>query len=417
MKITKKEYLLTLFNVAVKEALPSICMPKHLKNIDASQGICVIGAGKAAVQMAQVINEYFPNKCCGAIVTRYGYTDELSIGKIKVYKASHPIPDEGSLKAAVEILQIVATNPVNIPIVFLISGGGSALLSLPIEGLDFNEKIKINRFLLASGASIHEINTVRKQLSQIKGNKLAQAVRGSYQTLVISDVVGDDSSLIASGPTVFDNSTAEQALDILKKYNWKNINSIEHLLSNTPNYVLKNTRHQDVILMANAEQSINESMDTAKKDGWKTRVLSYTQEGEARDIAKNHAKLALEALDNNESVILFSGGELTVTLNENSGLGGPNQEYLLALAIELNGVEGISAIACDTDGIDGSNDVAGAFIDHNTLKRASVKSMKPPLYLNRNESYSFFKQLNDHIIVGPTHTNVNDFRAIMIQSK
>lgn len=415
MKTSEKTYLLTLFNIAVNESLPDVCMPRHLTKIDASNGICVIGAGKAAVQMAEVINQHFPNKCFGSIVTRYGYTEKTTIGKINILTASHPIPDEGSLAAGVEMLQLARNNPANIPVVFLISGGGSALLSLPIEGLEFSEKIKINRFLLASGASIDEINIVRKQLSQIKGNKLAEAVKGPYQTLIISDVVGDDPSLIASGPTVSDSSTAQQALAVLRKYKWEDLNTIKSILDKSPSQILKSIKHHDVIMMANAELSINKAMEAARIDGWDTKVLSYDQEGEASTIAKRHADLALSALRNNQSIILFSGGELTVTLSENSGLGGPNQEYLLALAIELNGVEGVSAIACDTDGIDGSMDVAGAFIDHTTLIRASEKLMNPKLYLNKNESYVFFNQLGDLIQTGPTHTNVNDFRAIMVK--
>lgn len=414
MKDIPKSYLVKLFNDAVNEALPSVCMPKHLKDIDVKEGICILGAGKAAVQMAEVINQQFPNKCIGAIVTRHGYSDKSNIGKIKVLKASHPIPDEGSLAAGTEMLSIAHNNPAHIPVIFLISGGGSSLLSLPIKGLGFDEKIKINKFLLSSGASINEINIVRKQLSQIKGNKLAEAVQGSYQTLIISDVVGDVPSLIASGPTVNDDSTAKQAIAILRKYNWKNMLSIESLLKDTHDSTVKNNKNKNIVLMANAELSIDKAVESAKSDGWDTDVLSYSQEGEAKTIAKEHAKLALTALRSRRKVILFSGGELTVTLSDTPGLGGPNQEYLLALALELNGVEGVSALACDTDGVDGNKDVAGAYIDALTLFRAKEKAMEPIQHLNNNNSYPFFKQLDDLIITGPTHTNVNDFRAIMI---
>jgi hydroxypyruvate reductase len=420
MKELDKSYLVELFKVAVNEALPAVCMPKHLADIDASQGLCILGAGKAAVQMAEVIDEHFPEKCHGAIVTRYGYAKQSAIGNIKILKASHPIPDHGSLAAGQEILHIAQNNPVHIPVIFLISGGGSALLSLPIEGLAFDEKIEINDFLLSSGASINEINTVRKQLSQIKGNKLAQAVKGEYQTFIISDVVGDDPSVIASGPTVNDESTAQQAIAILHKYQWKEISSIEQLLKNAhSSRKIKRERpskNQNTIMMANAELSINKAIEVAQSNGWETEVLSYSQEGEAKTVAKQHAKCALEALESGRKVILFSGGELTVTLAGTPGLGGPNQEYLLALAIELAGVDGVSALSCDTDGVDGNQDVAGAFINNTTLDRAKEKLMAPKSYLDNHDSFCFFNQLNDLIETGPTHTNVNDFRAIMIKA-
>lgn len=414
MKEIEKSYLVKLFNVAVNEAKPSVCMPKHLKDIDAKNGLCILGAGKAAVQMAEVINQYFPNKCTGAIVTRHGYCDKSNIGNITVLKASHPIPDEGSLAAGKTILSIAQQNPTHIPVIFLISGGGSALLCLPIKGLDFDEKRNINAFLLNSGATINEINMVRKQLSQIKGSKLAKAVQGDYKTLIISDVVGDDPSLIASGPTVNDNSTAKQAIAVLRKYRWENMQLIENLLKDTDAPIAINNDTQNIVMMANAELSIDKAVQTAKSDGWATDVLSYSQEGEARIIAKKHAKLAINALTEGRKMILFSGGELTVTLSDTPGFGGPNQEYLLALAIELNGIKGISALACDTDGVDGNKDVAGAFIDHTTIQRAKEKLIKPELYLSNNESYLFFEKLSDLIQTGPTHTNVNDFRAIMI---
>ncbi len=414
MEDSAKSYLKTLFDIAVQEAQPSVCMPKHLVNIDASQGLCVLGAGKAAVQMAEVIDHYFDKRCSGTIVTRYGYTDKSNIGSIKVLKANHPIPDKGSMEAAIEILKLAKNNSPNIPVVFLISGGGSALLSLPVKGLELEKKIKINRFLLASGASIDEINIVRKQLSGIKGNKLAEVVKGSHFTLIISDVIGDDPSLIASGPTVHDQSTAEQAISILSKYQWQDMESIEKLLENPLNKGLSVAKNENIIIMANAKLSIDKAVEKAKNDGWQTKVLSYTQQGEAKIVARQHAAIALKALNKGQAIILFSGGELTVTLSEDSGSGGPNQEYLLALAIELNGIEGISVIACDTDGIDGCLDVAGAFIDNSTIERAKMMQMDAKYYLRNNKSYDFFNKLNDHILTGPTHTNVNDFRAIII---
>ena len=410
-----KLFLTELFFTAVNAAKAEICMPRHLSNINPGDGLCILGAGKASMQMAQVLYQHFGEKCYGAIVTRHGYTDKSHIGAIKVLTASHPVPDQKSLVAAKELLTLAKNNPRHIPVIFLISGGGSSLISLPIQGLAFEEKIAIHRFLIHSGATINEINIVRKKLAGIKGNKLASVVKGKYQTLIISDIVNDDPALVASGPTISDFSTREQAIEILHKYKWRDINSVKTLLDRSKSDE-KNIVDTAVnfTIIANAVTSIDAAVEKAKNDAWSTRVISYTQEGEAKLIAKSHAKLALNYLNEGQPVILFSGGELTVTLNEYSGFGGPNQEYLLALAIELKGIKGISAIACDTDGIDGSKDVAGAFIDHSTLDRARAKMMAPEKYLKNNQSYHFFHKLNAHIVTGPTHTNVNDFRAIII---
>lgn len=413
MEYPAKKQLLSYFKRAVHVCLPSVCMPGHLKNIDASKGICVLGAGKASAEMAAVMYEAFGDKCFGAVVTRYGQAKHQYTGRIKLLEASHPVPDLGSLQAAKIILELAKNNAPDVPIVFLISGGGSALLSLPVDGITFTDKAEINAFLLKSGASIDEINTVRKQLSQIKGGQLSAIAQSPFTTFIISDVVGDDPGLIASGPTISDTSYPGKALSILEKYHWRPNARIE-------NY-LKNSRRTPVVIddskveiIANARMAIDAARGLAESQQWQTRVLNYQQVGEASEVAKIHANLALEAKANGERVILFSGGELTVTLGELSGEGGPNQEYLLALAIELDGAKGISAIACDTDGIDGSKDVAGAFIDEQTLPRAQALRLSPEDYLIKHKSYSFFDELGDLIITGPTHTNVNDFRAIVI---
>ena len=409
-----REFLLSLFKQAVHVCLPSVCLEAHLDNIDTSHGVCVIGAGKAAADMAATVYRTYGESCHGAVVTRYGYESKEPTGKIKVLLAAHPVPDENSLVAAETLLKIVADNPPNVPIVFLISGGGSALMSLPAEGIAFSEKLAIHRFLLRSGASIDEMNVVRKQLSGVKGGRLAAAAKSDYYTFVISDLVGDDPSLIASGPTVADHSTKAQALAILEKYHWTPIPSIKTLLlaSSAPQSPAKITDKYSII--ANANLAIDSARVLADKSDWKTKVLNYHQQGEAADVARQHAKLALEALEQGEKVILLSGGELTVTLGNESGQGGPNQEYMLALAIALNGVKGICALSCDTDGVDGSKDIAGAFIDETTLARAKDKQLDPKEYLARHDSYHFFDGIDGLIVTGPTHTNVNDFRAIMI---
>lgn len=423
-----KKILQNLFEIAVNESLPSVCMPKHLKNIDASYGLCVIGAGKAAVDMAKTIHQFFGEKCYGKIVTRHGYTTDTAIGRIDILTAGHPIPDQGSVNAGKEILALAHSVPKNVPVVFLISGGGSALLSLPREGVSFEDKMQLNKFLLASGASINEINCVRKQLSRVKGGKLAQAVKGDFYTLIISDVVGDDPSIIASGPTVKNLGTGAQALNVLTQYNWQPIDSIKQALlaeditenknvsvtSSTVDLTSSSTSMNNLTIMANARQSIDKvitSIDTSK---WHVNVLNYDEEGDANKVAKQHAAIALKILKTKVPTLLISGGELTVTLGRNAGQGGPNQQYMLALAIALQGTKGISALACDTDGIDGNEDVAGAFIDETTLIRAKAKGLIAEDCLVNNDSFNFFGPLDDLIITGPTHTNVNDFRAILI---
>ncbi|WP_077340690.1 glycerate kinase type-2 family protein [Pseudocolwellia agarivorans] len=416
-----KKFLQNLFEIAVNESLPSVCMPKHLENIDASNGLCVIGAGKAAVDMANTMHQFFGEKCYGTVVTRHGYTNNLSIGRIKILTAGHPIPDEGSIEAGKEILALAHSVPKDVPVVFLISGGGSALLSLPIEGVSFAEKMQINKFLLASGASIDEINCVRKQLSQIKGGKLAEAVKGEFYTLIISDVVGDDPATIASGPTIKDNTTGEQALNVLTKYHWQPIASVEKAL--LAEQVKEGISAQSIFpepiknftIMANARQSIDKAIASVDLAKWKIKVLNYDEIGDANKVAAEHAKIALKTQMLNEPTLLFSGGELTVTLDKEAGHGGPNQQYMLALAKELQGAKGISALACDTDGVDGNQDVAGAFIDETTIKRAQDKGLLLESYLKKNNSFNFFEPLGDLIITGPTHTNVNDFRVIMIE--
>lgn len=410
-----KQFLMTLFNRAVHVCLPSECLEAHLQAIDTSKGVCVIGAGKAAADMAATVYRAYGEQCYGAVVTRYGYETKDPTGKIKVLLAAHPVPDENSLIAAQTLLQIVADNPADIPIVFLISGGGSALMSMPAEGIAFAGKLEIHRFLLRSGASIDEMNVVRKQLSGVKGGRLAAAAKSEYYTLVISDVVGDDPSLIASGPTVPDSSTKEQALLILQKYQWAPIQSVQHYLGKNTVASKPYINDNGYKIIANANLAIDSASLLAKESGKEVQVLNYQQQGEAADVAREHAAIALKLQAQGREVILLSGGELTVTLSSGSGQGGPNQEYMLALAIALQGAKGICALSCDTDGVDGSQDIAGAYIDNTTLERAAVNGLDPQVYLCNHNSYHFFKTIDGLIVTGPTHTNVNDFRAIMIE--
>ncbi|ATC87836.1 glycerate kinase type-2 family protein [Pseudoalteromonas arctica] len=411
---SKKSFLIDLFTTAVNACKPSACMSKYLENIDASKGLCVVGAGKAAAEMAAEVNRFYGDKCFGAVVTRYGYESSGDTGRIKVLSANHPTPDDNSLAAGKELLELVRNNPADIPILFIISGGGSSLMCLPVDDVPFSQKQKLNQFLLRSGASVDEINVVRKQLSLVKGGKLAQAAKSDYVTLIISDVVGDKPSDIASGPTISDGSTKADALAVLQKYNWPVIAEVEaHLLKPEQERVADTVG--EYFIVANAQHAIDSAISVAQHQGWETQVLGYDIQGEAKEVAKQHAAIALEQKSQGKRVMLFSGGELTVTVADVYGDGGPNQEYLMALAEALNGEAGIYALACDTDGVDGSKDVAGAYINSTTVIRAQSAGESLQAQLEGHNSHQFFKAIDDLIITGPTNTNVNDFRVIVIE--
>lgn len=416
---TLSQQLRTLFDIAVKQSLPENCLPEYLSSIDASQGLCVVGAGKAAAEMAAIVNKHFPEQCDGIVVTRYGYASEQDTGNIRVLLAAHPYPDENSEIAARELLNCVQNNPPARPILFLISGGGSSLLSLPAEGISLQEKHDINRFLLASGAAIDEINTVRTHLSQVKGGKLAAAARSPFQTLILSDVIGDDPSIVASGPTIENHTCADDALNILARFGWQASSHITQAIKQqAPCPVLPPASAK---IIANGPISLNASVRYAQSAGLHCITLDENEQGEAQAVAKIHAQYIATQLKTDAPILLFSGGELTVNLSETPGDGGPNQEYLLALAVALQPLANtrklkFTALACDTDGVDGSKDVAGAIIDHTTLSRASEIGLDAEAQLLAHCSFNFFDQLKNHVITGPTRTNVNDFRVIYIHS-
>lgn len=413
------EQLRTLFDIAVKKSLPENCLPEFLESIDASNGLCVIGAGKAAAEMAAIVNKHFAGQCNGAVVTRYGYSSEQDTGDIEVLLAAHPYPDENSEIAAKDLLARVEQNPANRPILFIISGGGSSLLSLPADGITLQEKHDINRFLLASGAAIDEINTVRTHLSKVKGGKLAAAAKSPFSTLILSDVIGDDPSIIASGPTIPNHTTAADALDILARYGWQPKQTVIDVLKQQS--ACPSLPNADAHIIANGPISLNYSKLFAESAGVKCITLEENEQGEAQSVAKAHAQIVAELAQNSVPVMLFSGGELTVSLGDSPGDGGPNQEYLLALALALEPLVNsrqlkFTALACDTDGVDGSRDVAGAIIDHHLLTEANSKHIDAATHLSSHCSFDFFEQLNRHVITGPTRTNVNDFRVIYIQA-
>ena len=413
------DFLKNLFQIAISRANPLSCVPPHLPHYPKGKTI-VIGAGKASASMAQAVESKWQKPLSGIVVTRYGYS--LPCSKIKVIEAGHPIPDETSQNASREIITLATELGPQDLCIALISGGASSLLSLPIKGINLKDKQDLYQKLLYSGAAIGEINIVRKHLSAIKGGRLAEAIfPAKLHTILISDVPGDDPSTIGSGPTMPDPSTFFEAREILKKYTITPSASIlKHLtqeFNETPKSGGKAFTNSEFCFASVPKDILEAAENFAKNSGLNTYLLGDSLQGEARFIARQHADLALKIKGGNGPVqppcVILSGGETTVTI-KGKGKGGPNSEYALALAINLKSAENIFALACDTDGIDGSEDNAGAFISPKTLEKASFASLDPNDHLNRNDSYSFFYNLNDLIKTGPTFTNVNDFRALLI---
>jgi glycerate 2-kinase len=413
--ISARVFLRQLFDAAVGIANPFRVLASHLP--EKPKGRCiVVGAGKASAAMAAALEQAWPDvQMSGVVVTRYGHAVPTS--KIKVFEAAHPVPDDNSLRAAEEILQVVSGLTKDDLVIALISGGGSALLVSPAEGLTLTDKQNLNRALLQSGASIGEMNIVRKHLSRIKGGKLAEAAAPArVVTLVISDVPGDDPAIIASGPTVFDGSTPQAALEILVRYDVDTSAAIKQVLRKT---VKLHHTQTDVRMIASPLMALKAAADLATSMNITPLILGDALEGEARDLGKVMAGIALSAqlhgLPLTAPCVLLSSGEATVTIqNGTAGRGGRNTEFLLSLAIALQGRAGIWALAGDTDGIDGTEDAAGALITPNTLGRARAVNLNARAILAGHDSYSLFKAVGDLVITGPTLTNVNDFRAVLV---
>lgn len=407
-----QELLIKLFQTAVASAQAETCLAPFLPPKPKGQTV-VIGAGKASAAMALAFENHWQGDFSGVVVTRYGY--KVDCQKIQILQAAHPIPDQNSLIACQKIFKAIESLTSDDLVIALISGGGSALLSHPIEGLSLDEKIQINKALLNSGAPIKAINCVRKHLSAIKGGQLAQRIdKAKLITFCISDIPGDDPSLIASGPTIIDHSSPSDALSIINQYRIDLKPHIIDLLKSkqrqwSPPKAHSNT--QTVHIIAKPMMALNAAKKLAEQQGLNVMILSDQLEGEAAAVAKQHAELALNTEKN---TLILSGGELTVT-HSGTGKGGPNTEYALALAFHLKGAKGIYAIACDTDGIDGSEDNAGAIINPDTFTMANTNHLDFEDYLSTHNSYVFFKQLNALVNSGPTYTNVNDFRAILVE--
>ena len=427
-----KEFLRHLFDVAVQRALPHENTAAFLPKPPTGRTI-VIGAGKAGGAMAHAVEALWPQDAPmqGLVVTRYHHTPPRPAGvvqRIEVVEAAHPVPDAAGMQASKHMLAMVQGLTDNDLVLCLISGGGSALLTLPADGLTLADKQRINQALLNSGANIAEMNCVRKHLSRIKGGRLAEACAPArVVTLTISDVPGDDVSIIASGPTVPDATTCSDALAILNRYD---IDVPAAVLAQLESGTLETPKPgnaafsgHEVHLIATPQQSLEAAADAARAAGVNAYILSDEIEGESREVGKVHAALARAAARGTgafvKPCVILSGGETTVTVKPLragavKGRGGRAGEFCMGLALALQGQQGVHALAADTDGIDGVEDNAGAFVAPDTLERAAVKSLKLHDHLDRNDAYSYFSALGDLIVTGPTHTNVNDFRALLI---
>ena len=409
----ERELLRGLFEAAVAAADPAKVVPPHLPSPPPGCTL-VLAAGKAAAAMARAVEESWPNEMDGIAVTRYGHGVDCE--RIEVVEAGHPLPDEAGQGAAARFLSAAADLGPDDLLLFLLSGGASALLVEPLPGLCLNDKRAINRALLEAGAPIAEMNCLRKHLSAIKGGRLAAAAAPArVLTLAISDVPGDDPAVIGSGPTSADPTTCADALAVADRYHialpdvarsaleqgrWETVKPGDPCLARA-----------DYVLVARPADALAAAAAKAREMGLDVVQLGDDLQGEASELGAAHAELARRQ---HTRGVLISGGEATVAVDAPGGSGGPNCEYLLALAVALEGAPNVHAIACDTDGIDGSTDAAGAYIGPDTLARARASGIDAREMLARHDSYEFFRRLGDLVVTGPTRTNVNDFRAILV---
>jgi hydroxypyruvate reductase len=404
-----------LFEAGVEAARPGATLERHMPSPVRGRTV-VVGAGKAAASMAAAFESRWEGALEGIVVTRYGHACPTS--RIEVVEASHPVPDEAGMAAARRILAAVAGLRPEDQVVVLLSGGASALLTLPAPGLTLEHKREASRRLLRSGADIHEMNCVRRHLSAVKGGRLAMACHPArVVTLAISDVTGDEPASIGSGPTCPDPTTIAMARDIVRRH-WADCPAeVTARLSNPENETPKpfDPRFDrcDWRLVASGAISLAAAERLARSRGYEVINLGDGVEGHSGAVAADQARLALEMKAAGRRACILSGGETTVTVR-GSGRGGRNGEYLLALALALNGADGVHAIAGDTDGIDGSEDNAGAVVGPDTLARARALGLDAAAHLARNDSYTLFARLDDLVVTGPTLTNVNDFRAILV---
>lgn len=411
-----------LFDAAVAAAQPALCLPAHLPPPPRGRTI-VIGAGKASAAMARALEDHWSGPLEGFVVTRYGY--EVPCQRIEIVQAAHPVPDAAGQQAARRIRALVTGLTADDLVIALVSGGGSSLLVAPGEGLTLADKQAVNAALLASGATISEMNCVRRHLSSIKGGRLGAICHpAQLLTLLISDVPGDSPTDIASGPTVGDSTTCADALDIVQRYRINMPAPMRELLESGAGETIKpgDTRLQNsrVRMITAPQMALVAAAKVASAAGFTPYILGDSLEGESRDVAKvlggMARQVALHGQPFQRPCVLLSGGETTVTLR-GQGRGGRNVEFLLALAIALGGAAGIYAMAGDTDGVDGAEEIAGAILTPDTLARAWGLGLNPRSYLDNNDAHTFFQALGDSVVTGPTQTNVNDFRAILMDTR
>lgn len=406
-----------MFDAAVASARPALCVPRWLPDPPKGRTV-VVGAGKAAAAMAQAVEAHWDGPLSGLVVTRYGHA--VPCRHIAVAEAGHPVPDQAGVEATARMRALLDGLSADDLVICLVSGGGSALLAAPPPGVTLAEEQRLASGLLRCGATIAEMNCVRKHVSTVKGGRLAEAAAPArVVTLIISDVPGDDPATIGSGPTIADPTTREQALDVLARYDLAFPGPILRWLKNPASETPKpGAIHGEHHLIATPQMALEAAADVARALGYAPVILGSAIEGEAREVARVHAGIARQVREHGQPApapcVLLSGGETTVTVT-GTGRGGRNAEFLLALAVALDGAPGIHALAADTDGIDGTEDNAGAIIGPDILARGRGLGLSAPHSLGRNDAYRFFEATGALVTTGPTMTNVNDFRAILIE--
>lgn len=415
-----RSFLASLFRAAVEAADPKLALVGHLPQRPAGRTV-VVGAGKGSAQLAAAFEDLWDGPVSGTVVTRYGYS--CPTRQIRVLEAAHPVPDQAGLAATAALLDEVRGLTPEDLVVALVCGGGSALLPAPPNGLTLDDEIAVNQALLASGAPIGEMNAVRKHVSQIKGGRLAAAAAPArVVSLVVSDIPGDNPALVASGPTIPDPEGRETALAIIERYRMDLppavMRHIESAASAAPQPDDSVFADHSVQVIASARQSLQAAAERARAAGITPVILSDAIEGEARDIGRMHGALAREIALNNspftKPTVLLSGGETTVTVRDPNGRGGRNGEFTLALARDIAGLRQVTALAADTDGIDGTEDNAGAYADGGTWSAMIERGVDPAAALGSNQSWTAFNETGDLFVTGPTGTNVNDFRAVLV---
>ena len=420
MSTSPRDLLTRMFTAAVNAAQPEHCLPRFLPKPPKKGRTIVIGAGKASAEMARVLERHWPGELSGLVVTRYGHA--VPCERIQIVQAAHPVPDGAGRAAAGRMLDMGRQVTADDLVICLISGGGSALLPLPGDNMMLQDKQAISRALLKSGATISEINCVRRHLSAVKGGRLAAAFHPArVVNLLISDVPGDNPVNIASGPTVGDPTTCADALDIVRRYAIELPKGARWLLETGEGETVKpddpRLARVETHLIATPQMALEAAAEVARKAGVTPVILGDSIEGESRDVAKVIAAIALQAKRHGQPAgapcVLLSGGETTVTVS-GGGRGGRNVEFLLGLALALDGAPDIFAVAGDTDGVDGLEEIAGAFVTPDTLARAWTQGIRPRDSLDANDGHGFFGALGDALVTGPTLTNVNDFRAVLV---